>query len=89
MRSLIAAGFASSQVVKVSQIWRLPSLDSFFEFMKESTVRTAGLLRGQTPMALEKIREAMREELKNYETGSAIELPMPAILASAIKPSLD
>ena len=76
-------------MVKIPQTWRLPAVDSLFEFMKESTVRTAGLLRGQTLKALEKIREAMREELKNYQTGSAIELPMPAILASAIKPSQD
>ena len=89
VRSLHAAGFASPKVVKVPQIWRLPAVDSLFQFMKESTVRTAGLLRGQTIKALEKIRAAMREELKNYQTGSAIELPMPAILASAIKPSSD
>jgi ubiquinone/menaquinone biosynthesis C-methylase UbiE len=89
VRSLHAAGFASPKVVKVPQIWRLPAVDSLFQFMKESTVRTAGLLRGQTIKALEKIRAAMREELKNYQTGSAIELAMPAILASAIKPSSD
>ena len=54
--------------------------------MKDSTVRTAGLLRAQRPDALEKIREAMRDELKRYQKGSFVELPMPAILASAMKP---
>ena len=85
VRSLHVAGFESPKVVKVPQTWRLPAVDSLFQFMKESTVRTAGLLRGQTPKALEKIREAIREELKNYQKGSPIELPMPAILASSIK----
>jgi ubiquinone/menaquinone biosynthesis C-methylase UbiE len=86
IRSLLAAAFESPKVVKVPQTWRLPALDSLFEFMRDSTVRTAGLLRAQKLEALEKIREAMREELKNYQTGSAIELPMPAILASGMKP---
>jgi hypothetical protein len=38
------------------------------------------------PEALEKIRDAMREELKPYQKRNAIELPMPAMLASAMKP---
>ena len=86
VRALLAAGFESPKVVKVPQVWRLPSVDSLFKFMRESTVRTAGLLRAQKPEVLEKIREAMRQELEQYQKGKAVELPMPAILASAIKP---
>lgn len=86
IRSLLAAGFESPKVVKVPQTWRLPSIDSLFEFMKDSTVRTAGLLRGQKPEVLDKIREAMRDDLKKYQKDNAVELPMPAILACAIKP---
>ena len=86
IRSLLAAGFQSPEVVKVPQVWRLPSIDSLFEFMKDSTVRTAGLLRAQKPDALEKIRDAMRDESKQYQKGNAVELPMPAILASGMKP---
>jgi hypothetical protein len=85
-RSLIAAGFASPTVVKVPQLWRLPTIDSLFEFMLRSTVRTAGLLRAQKPAALEKIRDAMRAESKRYQKGNAVELPMPAVLASAPEP---
>ena len=84
--SLVAAGFQSPEVVKVPQVWRLPSVDSLFEFMKDSTVRTAGLLQAQKPDALKKIREAMREESKQYQKGNAVELPMPAILSSGTKP---
>jgi ubiquinone/menaquinone biosynthesis C-methylase UbiE len=85
VRSLHAAGFESPKVVKVPQTWRLPSVESLFQFMKDGTVRTAGLLRAQKPEVLEQIRDAMRDELKKYQKGNAIELPMPAILASAIK----
>jgi len=86
IRSLLAAGFQSPTVVKVAQVWRLPSVDSLFEFMKDSTVRTAGLLRAQKPEVLEQIRDAMRDESKQHQKGGAVELPMPAILSSAVKP---
>jgi ubiquinone/menaquinone biosynthesis C-methylase UbiE len=86
IRSLLVAGFAAPKVVKVPQFWRLPSMDSLFECMRDSTVRTAGLLQAQKPDALEKIRNAIRDELKKHQKHNAVELPMPAILASAVKP---
>src|SRR5262245_27026903 len=86
IRSLLVAGFAAPKVVKVPQFWRLPWLDSLFEFMRDSTVRTAGLLQAQRSNALEKIRDAIREELKPYQKRNAVELPMPAILSSGLKP---
>jgi SAM-dependent methyltransferase len=86
IRSLLGTGFVSPHVVKVPQRWRLPSIDSLFDFMKDSTVRTAGLMRAQKPEVLEEIRDAMRDELKKYQKGNSVELPMPAILASGIKP---
>jgi hypothetical protein len=54
--------------------------------MKDSTVRTAGLLRAQKPAVLEQIRDTMRNELKQHQKGDAVELSMPAMLASAVKP---
>jgi len=84
-RSLRAAGFESPKVTKVAQVWRLPAGDGLFEAMKESTVRTAGLLRAQNPEALIRIRDTIRKETERHQTGEVIELPMPAILASGIK----
>lgn len=54
--------------------------------MRDSTVRTAGLLRAQKPTVLDKIREAMRTELVKYTRGEIVELPMPALIVAAIKP---
>jgi len=85
MRALVAAGFQSSKVTKVPQIWRLPSGDGLFEAMKEGTVRTAGLLRAQTADALIRIGEAIRRSTRTYQKGNVVELPMPAILASGTK----
>ena len=87
IRSLIVAGFDAPKVTKVKQLWRLPAGDGLFEAMRDSTVRTAGLLRSQEPGALENIRAAIREETRTYQKGDLVELPMPAILASATKKS--
>jgi SAM-dependent methyltransferase len=83
---LVIAGFESPTVTKVSQIWRLPTGDGLFNAMKDSTVRTAGLLRAQKPSVLNKIREAMRLEVKKYNKGEIVDLPMPALIASGVKP---
>jgi SAM-dependent methyltransferase len=84
-RGLIAAGFESPSVTKSLQKWRLPAGDGLFEAMKDSTVRTAGLLRAQKPPVLEKIREAMRAEVEKYTRKGVVELPMPALIASGMK----
>ena len=85
VRGLLAAGFESPSIIRVPQVWRLPGVDSLFEFMKDSTVRTAGLLRAQKPTVLNKIREAMGEGLEKYRKGDHVELPMPALIASATR----
>ena len=86
IRSLLNAGFLNPQVVKVPQSWRLTSPDSLFQIMRRGTVRTAGLLRAQTSEALNAIREAITDEARSYERDGVIELPMPAVLASGLKP---
>jgi ubiquinone/menaquinone biosynthesis C-methylase UbiE len=86
VRSLLATGFESPKVIQVPQVWRLPAGDGVFDAMRESTVRTAGLLRAQEPQALEKIRNYIRKETTRYTKRDIVEIPMPAILASAAKP---
>jgi SAM-dependent methyltransferase len=84
-RGLIVAGFESQNVTKVQQIWRLPAGDGLFNAMKDSTVRTAGLLRAQKPTVLQKIRDEIRQSLAQYTKGDVVELPMPAWVASGVK----
>jgi SAM-dependent methyltransferase len=84
-RALLGVGFEAPEVSMVPQVWRLPSLDALFEVMREGTVRTAGLLRAQTPEAQDAIRAAVRESVRAHQRAGAFELPMPAVLASAAK----
>jgi ubiquinone/menaquinone biosynthesis C-methylase UbiE len=85
-RVLGELGFRSPDVVTIPQVWRLASPDALFLVMRDGTVRTAGLLRAQTPEAQEAIRADVREAARRYERADAVELPMPAVLASALKP---
>jgi hypothetical protein len=55
--------------------------------MHNGTVRTAGLLQRQTAEELAAIKVAAIEEAKAYSTPlGGVEIPMPAVLASARKP---
>jgi hypothetical protein len=72
-------------VTVVPQVWRLGSVDALFEIMRDGTVRTAGLLRAQEPAAQEAIRTDIRNALRRYQRDGGIELPMPAVLSSAVK----
>ena len=84
-RTLLAVGFEAPAVTTVPQVWRLASLDALFDVMRGGTVRTAGLLRAQTPEAQDAIRAEIREAVRPYQHGSVIEIPMPAVLASAVR----
>ena len=85
VRELIGAGFANPTVVKVPQIWRLPTGEALFDIMRSSTVRTAGLLHSQKLVVLQKIREAIGADTEQYRRGDIVELPMPALIAAGNK----
>lgn len=85
VRELIGAGFDNPTVVKVPQVWRLPSGEALFAAMQNSTVRTAGLLQSQKPVVLQKISAAICTDAEQYRVRNFIELPMPALIAAGKK----
>jgi SAM-dependent methyltransferase len=84
--TLRAAGFEAPRVAKVPMVWRLPSADAVIEAMADGTARTGPLLRAQNAEALRAIYASIREAVRRYETGRGLALPMPAVLASGVKP---
>jgi len=86
-RALLEAGFVAPCTAPVPQIWRLRSPSQLFEAMESATVRTAGLLRAQSRENLKAIQNAIQSAVRAYEKTDAFELPMPALLASAVKDS--
>lgn len=85
-RSLEAAGFVDADAKQLPISWELTSADGVYDALSRGGVRTAAVLRAQTPDALTAIRAAIRRSAERYKKDDRIVLPMPAILASATKP---
>jgi SAM-dependent methyltransferase len=85
-RTLLDVGFVDPEVRQIPQVWRLASADALFDAMWSSAVRTGALLRAQEPGALDAIRADVRQAVRAWERDGRIELPMPAVLASAARP---
>jgi hypothetical protein len=66
----------------VPRTWQLAEPDALFAAALHGSVRTAALLRAQTPEALATIERAARDEVARR--GNA--LPMPIVLARGTAP---
>jgi SAM-dependent methyltransferase len=84
-RVLQSIGFTGVEVRELPLIWRPASADAVFEAFSRGGVRTAAVLRAQTPDALAAIREAVKRGVEAYARDGRLEIPMPAMLASASK----
>lgn len=85
-RALEDAGLVEASVVEVPQLWRFARAEDLFEAMLHGTVRTAALLRAQTPQALGAIRREVIAEAARFAAGGGIAIPMPSVLAVARRP---
>jgi SAM-dependent methyltransferase len=85
-KTLRDAGFASPTVHQVPQTWRITEPDRLFDMFAESSVRAGATLRAQSHSSQEAIRKALREKVSEYKYGNHFEIPMPAVIATAIKP---
>jgi len=80
------AGFRNVDVRKVPQVWRFSACGLLFEAFLSGTVRTQALLHAQSAPALAAIRDAVGRVAGEYENHGTVEIPMPAVLAAALKP---
>lgn len=85
-RTLEHAGFTDVDVQRLPLTWRLLSAEALFEAFSHGAVRTAALLRAQSPDALVAIRAETVRAVKEYKDGSGFSIPNPAVLASTRKP---
>jgi len=86
IKALRGAGFDSPTFRQVPQVWRISDPDELFDSVATGTVRAAATLRGQSPAARAAIREGVREAISAYRKGNDYEVPMPAVIAAAVKP---
>lgn len=85
-RKLTAVGFGDVEFKTVAQTWRLSSADELFAAVMNGSVRAAATLRGQKKDVLGKIKANVQSSLDEYRTQDGYELPMPTIVASAVRP---
>jgi len=84
-QTLERAGFVDVDARVLPLTWQLDSADGIYEALSRGGVRTAAVLRAQTPEALDAIRTAVRRAAARYKDGDRIVVPMPAVLASATR----
>jgi ubiquinone/menaquinone biosynthesis C-methylase UbiE len=86
IQALERAGFVSPSCRQIPQVWRIADPDELFQVVTTGTVRAAATLRAQSPEARDAIRAALRDTVTGYARGQFFEVPMPAIIATAVKP---
>ena len=86
-RTLTDAGFVNAQTLCVPQTWRVKSGDELLTSFRTAAVRTTALLNAQTSEALRNIRNEVIAKAEKFRNGDSIDIPMPAILASGLRPA--
>jgi SAM-dependent methyltransferase len=85
-RTLEETGFSNVEVRTLPLTWRLARADGALDALTRGGVRTAAVLRAQTPEALAAIRAAVRRSVEAYARDGQFVVPMPAVLASGTRP---
>ncbi len=86
VRALTASGFASPEVLRAPMTWKMKSADDLFDAFYKGTARTGGLLRAQSKTSLDAIRSEIRDTAESYKKDGILQIPMPTVIASAVKP---
>jgi ubiquinone/menaquinone biosynthesis C-methylase UbiE len=86
-KALERAGFdGSSMSFQVHQIrWQVPSARFIFDAELNAGVRTAGILKRQTPETLRKIQSAIEKSVQQYATSDGFAIPKAAYIVAASK----
>jgi SAM-dependent methyltransferase len=79
------AGFDDMRFRKLQLRLDVPAPDGLFEAYTAGAVRIAIILARQTPDALDKIRDAVREACAEYQRDGMLHVPMAAVLVSGRK----
>jgi SAM-dependent methyltransferase len=84
-RTLKLIGFTQVSVQDLSLTWSVEGADEVLSALEAGAVRTAAILKGQSPDSTAQIRKHLADGLASYRTPSGYDLIMPAIVAGATK----
>ena len=85
-RLLLDAGFAEPRTRIVPQTWRHTSPDQLFDAFNEGAVRATAMVRAQPERLRERIKQAVREEVRALAQDGVYVIGAPVALSSARKP---
>jgi ubiquinone/menaquinone biosynthesis C-methylase UbiE len=85
--ALVKAGFDGPTSTELPIAFHGRSPDDVFDWFDKGTVRTMALFRLQEPEVQARIRDAILEGARAYVRDGRIDIPCPALLHQAIKPS--
>lgn len=85
-KALSAVGFVDPAVVEFTLIWHAASIEMLLEFVQHCTARARMLIEQQTAEVRARIYKAIEEGAKQFEREGRLEVPWPAVLATARKP---
>ena len=85
--ALERAGFADVRLSPQPMTWRVESGEEVWGTYLHGSVRTAGLLREQSPEQLLAIRSEVLRRVEEQRGPSGIELSMPCWVASGVRPA--
>jgi hypothetical protein len=82
---LRAAGLDDPDVVEIPLSF-CPRAASDVLALTKCAIRLEMMIELQTAQARERIRQSIAEGAETFRTGARLEIPMPAVIASAVKP---
>ena len=87
-KALQENGFDGGSLIFQTRIadWNLPTARLLFDAEHDAGVRTAGLLKRQSPERLESIRRAIEDGVKRYAKADGFAVPFAAHVVIATKP---
>lgn len=86
VQALLDAGFEQPAFRQVPQVWRIAEPGMLHDLVSTSTVRAAATLRAQSEDARLAIKAAVSKSIAQYRRGEFFDVPMPAVIASAVRP---
>jgi len=86
-RALASAGFTGIGSEELAIVFRAASLEDVWDWYERGTVRTAALLRLQTPEALERIKAAIFAGAARFVGADGLTAPHNAVMHVARKPN--
>lgn len=81
---LHTAGFADVELRTVAFVHRIGNADELWDALLRGTVRTATLVRGQSPEVAARIRAVFDQRLEAYRAGAGFEVPVSFRLVSGL-----